>query len=44
MLLGLFGDVNKPQFDQLCDNLHPRTGEPLTSVTRDGRRVGYDFT
>lgn len=43
-LLGLFGEVDKPHFDQLCDNINPATGEQLTAKTRDGRRVGYDFT
>lgn len=41
--LGLTGEVQKQDFDALCDNLDPRTGEPLTALTRDGRRVGYDF-
>ncbi len=44
VLLGLYGQVDKPSFDSLCDNLHPKTGEQLTKITRDGRRVGYDFT
>ena len=44
VLLGLFGKVDKPSFDRLCDNQHPKTGEPLSKITRDGRRVGYDFT
>lgn len=44
VLLGLFGEVNKHAFDRLCDNLHPKTGEALTPVTRENRRVGYDFT
>ncbi len=42
--LGLEGTVNKSSFDRLCDNHHPRTGEPLTVRTRAERRVGYDFT
>ena len=44
VLLGLFGEVQKPAFDRLCDNLHPQTGEQLTALTRGNRRVGYDFT
>jgi conjugative relaxase-like TrwC/TraI family protein len=44
ILLGLFGEVCKNHFDNLCDNLNPRTGKPLTSITRENRRVGYDFT
>jgi conjugative relaxase-like TrwC/TraI family protein len=42
--LGLQGTVDKFAFERLCDNLHPRTGEPLTVRTRAERRVGYDFT
>ncbi len=44
VLLGLFGRVDKPSFDRLCDNQDPKTGEQLSKITRDGRRVGYDFT
>src|SRR5438552_11167277 len=42
--LGLEGMVDKFSFERLCDNLDPRTGEPLTVRTRTERRVGYDFT
>src|SRR5438552_3708109 len=42
--LGLSGTVDKFSFERLCDNLDPRTGEPLTVRTRTERRVGYDFT
>ena len=42
--LGLEGTVDKFSFERLCDNLDPRTGEPLTVRTRSERRVGYDFT
>lgn len=42
--LGLSGTVGKKDFEQLCDNLDPRTGEPLTVRTRTERTVGYDFT
>ncbi|MDB5342405.1 MAG: traI [Schlesneria sp.] len=31
-------------WDALCDNLHPTTGESLTLRTRNYRRIGYDFT
>ncbi len=41
--LGLAGTVGKDHFDRLCDNLHPRTGQPLTPRTNQERRVGYDF-
>jgi conjugative relaxase-like TrwC/TraI family protein len=40
--LGLEGTVDKFSFERLCDNLNPRTGEPLTARTRTERRVGYD--
>ena len=42
--LGLAGTVDKFSFERLCDNLDPRTGEPLTVRTRTERTVGYDFT
>lgn len=42
--LGLSGTVGKQAFEQLCDNLDPRTGQPLTVRTRSERTVGYDFT
>lgn len=42
--LGLEGTVDQLSFERLCDNLHPRTGLPLTVRTRAERRVGYDFT
>src|SRR5450755_3338806 len=42
--LNLEGMVDKFSFERLCDNLDPRTGQPLTVRTRTERRVGYDFT
>jgi conjugative relaxase-like TrwC/TraI family protein len=42
--LGLSGTVDKFSFERLCDNLHPKTGEPLTAITRADRTIGYDFT
>ena len=42
--LGLEGMVDRFSFERLCDNLNPRTGEPLTVRTRSERTVGYDFT
>src|SRR5581483_10651535 len=42
--LGLEGTVDKFSFERLCDNQHPRTGQPLTVRTRTDRTVGYDFT
>src|SRR5271156_1207017 len=44
LMLGLHGVVDKSSFEQLCDNLDPRTGTPLTVRTRTDRTVGYDFT
>lgn len=41
--LGLQGPVRKEDWDALCDNLHPATGESLTVRRRETRRVGYDF-
>jgi conjugative relaxase-like TrwC/TraI family protein len=42
--LGLNGKVDARSFERLCANLHPRTGEPLTPITRDGRRIAQDHT
>src|SRR5271170_5772060 len=42
--LGLEGTVDKFSFERLCENLNPKTGEPLTVRTRSERTVGYDFT
>ena len=44
VLLGLFGQVDKAAFESLCDNRNPQTLQPLTAITREERRVGYDFT
>lgn len=43
-LLGLPDFATKDDFDRLCDNLHPVTGERLTSRNRADRVVAYDFT
>ena len=43
-LLGLEGTVEQREFNLLCDNLQPHTGERLTLRTKDDRTVGYDFT
>lgn len=43
-LLGLSGQVDKESYFKLCDNINPKTGEPLTPITRGERRVLYDFT
>ena len=42
-LLGLSGEVQRDDWDALCDNKHPLTGGQLTARQRDVRRVGYDF-
>src|SRR6185437_10387917 len=41
--LGLEGDVEQADWDALCDNRHPKTGEQLTPRRQLGRTVGYDF-
>jgi conjugative relaxase-like TrwC/TraI family protein len=41
--LGLSGTVDSPQWDALCDNREPHTGDPLTPRRKSERRVGYDF-
>lgn len=33
-MLGLSGQVDKESYFRLCDNLDPRTGEPLTPRTK----------
>ena len=43
-LLGLNGRVDAKAFERLCQNLHPQTGEPLTPITREGRRIAQDHT
>ena len=42
-LLGLSGTVEKSEFDHLCDNRNPDSGEQLTLRNSAGRTVGYDF-
>ncbi|QDV90908.1 Multifunctional conjugation protein TraI [Phycisphaerae bacterium RAS2] len=41
--LGLSGDVRKEDWDALCDNRNPATGDVLTPRRKTDRRVGYDF-
>lgn len=41
--LGLSGEVNKADWDALCDNRHPVSGSQLTPRLRSDRTVGYDF-
>ncbi len=42
--LGLEGTVGKREFDRLCEDRDPATGNRLTPRVKDGRTVGYDFT
>lgn len=41
--LGLSGQIRPHDWDTLCDNRDPVTGETLTLRRKDNRRVGYDF-
>lgn len=41
--LGLTGNVGREDWDALCENRHPASGETLTPRTKRERRVGYDF-
>lgn len=41
--LGLSGEIDRNDWNALCENLHPETGKTLTARQRDGRTVGYDF-
>ncbi len=41
--LGLSGAVRADEWDALCDNKDPVSGETLTVRQRPGRRIGYDF-
>ena len=41
--MGLTGQVQQAEWDALCDNRHPDSGEPLTRRCKAERRVGYDF-
>ncbi|QEL19310.1 MobF family relaxase [Limnoglobus roseus] len=43
-LLGLKGEVTKEQWDALCENRDPNTGQRLTPKDQHNRRVLYDFT
>jgi conjugative relaxase-like TrwC/TraI family protein len=42
--LGIFGEIQKEQFDRLCAGSHPLTGDQLTSRIVSDRREAYDFT
>jgi conjugative relaxase-like TrwC/TraI family protein len=43
-LLGLTGRPEFEHFDHLLKGLHPQTGKQLTSLLRDDRLAGWDFT
>ncbi len=43
-MLGLQGPANYADFEKLCDNIDPRTGELLRPHARDDGRVGMDLT
>ncbi len=42
--LGIAGEAATRDFERMCYNLHPATGEQLTLRMNANRRVGYDFT
>jgi conjugative relaxase-like TrwC/TraI family protein len=46
-MLGLRGEINgvagKLQWERLCDNQHPITGQKLMPRTKEERRIGYDL-
>ena len=41
--LGLTGTIDRDDWDLLCDNRRPDTGQSLTVRRKSERRVGYDF-
>jgi len=41
--LELEGNIEKADWDALCDNRHPHSGDRLTARTRSDRTIGYDF-
>ncbi|MFO0944306.1 MAG: MobF family relaxase, partial [Pirellulales bacterium] len=42
-LLGLHGEVKQSDWEAMCDNLHPHTGQSLTLRQKADRTIGYDF-
>lgn len=42
--LGLSGTIHQKDWDALCENRDPRSGDKLTARTNHQRRVGWDFT
>ncbi len=43
-MLGLENPARAEDFDKLCDNIDPRTGQKLRPLAREGERVGMDLT
>lgn len=41
--LGVTGAATKDAFYDLCENINPATGKPLTVRTKEDRTVGYDI-
>lgn len=41
--LGLTGEIKRADWDALCDQLNPATGEKLLQRRKDNRTVGYDL-
>ena len=41
--LGLSGEIKEKDFEAICNNSNPKTGEQLTRRNRKDRTVGYDF-
>jgi conjugative relaxase-like TrwC/TraI family protein len=42
-MLGLEGTIDEADWNALCEQRNPRTGEPLAQRRRDNRTIGYDF-
>jgi conjugative relaxase-like TrwC/TraI family protein len=42
-MLGLAGTIEQQDWDALCENRHPETGDKLTQRTKSNRRIGWDF-
>ena len=42
--LGLDGKIQEKDFEAMCHNINPETGEQLTARNTKNRIVGYDFT
>jgi conjugative relaxase-like TrwC/TraI family protein len=41
--LGLSGNIQRAEWDALCNGINPKTGERLLQRLKDKRTVGYDF-